>query len=135
MTYKVAESRSDITRGSEVKSFLWGYDVVEDTTDGPVKINAAPMGQQEARELAATYEWVKHLDAWLVTEVEDEDVIEDIGEILGLVVEIDFEGDDAQVLRELDEMTVTALRFLPAGLRKLADLYEKEWQSKHAATV
>lgn len=129
--YRVKENRTEIGD----KSFLFGYDVIEYGAEQRV-LNTHPLTQQGARELAAAHEWAWHLDQWMTTVVEDEDAVEEIGEILGLVAEIDFSSnDDEEISKAYDRMEAGALGLLPAGLRLLADLYEKEWKSKHAAAV
>lgn len=128
--YRVKEHRAEVNE----QSFMFGYDVVEYGTEQRT-INKYPLRQQEAREMAAAHEWMWHLDQWMVTVVEDEDAVEEIGEILGLVADIDFSGDPDEASKEYDAMVVQSLKFLPAGLRLLADIYEKEWEKKHAAAV
>ena len=131
--YRVKEHRVDAARGSEIKSLVLGWDVIEYGAEQRT-INTHPLPQQEARELAAAYEWMWHLDKWMVTVVEDEDAVEEIGDILGLPDNADSISDE-EIQQAWDKMTVESLKFLPAGLRLLADIYEKEWKSKHAAAV
>lgn len=112
------------------------YDVIERTTDGDQRINKEPLNRQEARELAATCEWAKLLDTWMVTVVEDEDTIEEVGEILGLGDSVPmYSGDDEAISKAYDHMIGQALKFLPAGLRRLADLYEEEWNRRMTSSV
>jgi hypothetical protein len=127
--FRVVEDRTDITRGSEVKSFLLGYDVWEYDGDNEVqKMNQRVLGQQGARELAATLTWMVHLDKWMISVVEDADVTDEVAEILE---HDDFPpdgADDREIEKAYDRMTASALKFLPAGLRRLADRYEQEWE-------
>jgi hypothetical protein len=126
--FRVVESRSDISRGGEVKSFLFGYDVWEYDDDGNKvqKMNQRVLGEQVAREMAATLTWMVHLDTWMVTVVEDLDVTEEVADLLGLD-DFPLDGEDDQ--KAYDRMTAGALKFLPAGLRRLADRYEREWET------
>jgi hypothetical protein len=131
--YLVKEHRVEVERGGEVKFMLLGYDVLETTHQPPArKVNNSPMMQDEARTMAAVLEWKWHLDQWMTTIVEDEDVVEDVGEILGLVGDIPLgDADDDEISKAYDQMIVGALELLPAGLRLLADTYEAEWRNKH----
>lgn len=128
-SFRVVEDRSEITRGSETKSFLFGYNVVEYDDEGTAvqQVNEMRLGQQVARELAAILTWMVHLDKWMITVVEDEDVVEEVADILGFDFPIDSE-DEAEIDKAMDAMTVGALKFLPAGLHRLADRYAREWE-------
>jgi hypothetical protein len=128
--FRVVEERSDISRGGETKSFLFGYSVWEYDDDGHKvqKMNQRVLGQQGAREMAAALTWMVHLDTWMVTVVEDLDVTEEVGDILGLPdIPIETTDEDA-IVKAYDRRTAGALKFLPAGLRRLADRYEREWE-------
>lgn len=132
--FRVVEDRMDVTTlGPEPKSFLLGYSVWEYDDDGNQarKMNQRVLGQQVAREMAATLTWMVHLDAWMVTVVEDLDVTEEVAEILGLDTDMDLPDAGTRsedIEKAYDRMTAAALKFLPAGLRRLADRYEREWE-------
>jgi hypothetical protein len=128
--FRVVEERSNISRGGEVKSFLFGYSVWEydDAGDQVQKMNQRVLSEQVARELAATLTWMVHLDAWMVTVVEDLDVTEEVAELLGLDDFPPDGEDDEEIEKAYDRMTAGALKFLPSGLRRLADRYEREWE-------
>jgi hypothetical protein len=126
--YLVKEHRVEVERGAEVKSFLLGWDVLRRGGE-EFTINSSPMTEAEARKMAATLEWTTHLDRWMTTLVEDEDVIEDVGDLLG--IEVDMSADDEQVEEEYDRLIIGGLELLPAALRLLADKYEAEWRNKH----
>jgi hypothetical protein len=114
----------------------FGYHVVEYDADGNKvqQMHPLSMTKRHARELAATLTWMVHLDTWMTTVVEDADVTEEVAEILGLDEDIPIESEDPEEIEKAyDRMTVGALQFLPTGLRRLADRYEREWQEK--ATV
>lgn len=131
--FRVVEDRSEIQQGPKVVSMLFGYNVVEYDDEGNrvQQINERVLGQQIARELAATLTWMVHLDTWMVTVVEDLDVTEEVAEILGLDKDIPVDSEDVRLVEEAyDRMTAGALKFLPAGLRRLADRYEREWEKK-----
>jgi hypothetical protein len=130
--YLVKENRVEVERGAEVKSFLLGWDVIRRASEGQdeFKITNSPMPEDEARTMAATLEWTAHLDQWMTTVVEDEDVIEDVGDLLGIEVDMSSD-DDNQIEKEYDRMIAGGLELLPAALRLLADKYEAEWRNKH----
>ena len=127
--YLVREHRVEAERGAEIKSFLLGWDVLRRGGE-EFTINSSPLPEDEARRMAATLEWAHHLDTWMTTLVEDEDVIEEIGDLLGIDVDMSSD-DDEKIEKEYDRMIVGGLELLPAGLRLLADKYEAEWRNKH----
>jgi hypothetical protein len=127
--YRIREHRVVIDRGAEVKSFLMGWDVIPSVPDAE-PLNGSPLAEADARKMAATLEWTAHLDQWMTTVVEDEDVIEEIGDLLGIEVDMSSD-DDEKIEKEYDRMIVDGLELLPAGLRLLADKYEAEWRNKH----
>lgn len=81
---------------------------------------------EEARVEAAIREWAHHFDGWMSSLVEDEDVAENIGEILGLLPNANVSDDDFD--KQYNRMVSAVLRLLPAGLRRLADTYQTEWK-------
>lgn len=128
--YTVKEHRIEVTRGAETRSMFFGWDVIE---DGERVLNNSPLEQREAREMAATLAWMVQLDTWMIQVVEDEDVIEEVGDLLGILpAELDANVlDDVDFTRAYDRMIAGALEFLPKGMRLLADKYEAEWRNKH----
>jgi hypothetical protein len=130
--FVVSEHRLE-TDDPGVPSMLFGYNVLETRDDGVFvqQMNDRTLGSKEARDLAATLTWMVHLDAWMVSVVEDEDVVVEIGDLLGMQY---VPGTDEQIEHDHDRMVVEVLRLLPDGLRRLADRYEQEWANK-AATV
>lgn len=138
--FKVEEVRTDVLADGEMKSFLFGYKVVEyDEAENEVQqMNQRMLGLQDARELAAALTWMVHLDTWMTAVVEDADVAEEVAAILGLdndlVSHVAGEDETYEEIETLyDRMTAGALKFLPAGLRRLADRYEREWEEKAAS--
>jgi hypothetical protein len=137
--YLVKEHRVEAERGGEVKFFLLGWDVLETgiseaDTDARRAVNNSPLPEDEARTMAATLEWMHHLDRWMTTLVEDEDVIEEVGDLLGIEPDMTSD-DDEKIEKEYDRMIVGGLELLPAALRLLADKYEAEWRNKHGQEI
>jgi hypothetical protein len=115
--YKLKEHRVLVTpEGEEPKNLFFGWDVVDTKRDDEVQnVNDIPLAEDDARKMAATLEWANHLDSWMTTLVEDEDVVEEIGAILGL-----DEANGGKIAKVLE--------LLPDGLRLLATTYEIEWR-------
>jgi hypothetical protein len=129
--FKVVQERSDVTHEANTVSFDFWCNVVEYDDDGNEiqQINLTRLSPQVARELAAELTWMVHLDKWMTTVVEDEDVTEEVAEILGLDADLPIESEDSgEIEKAYDRMTAGALKFLPGGLRRLADRYGREWE-------
>jgi len=102
--------------------------VVQQVTESVTTLGTGPT-ETAARYEAATQLWATHLDTWM-TDIEDDDVVESIIEILGFIDGLftaeELEDND-EYLQRYDHAIVTALSFLPEGLRRLAHRYEQEW--------
>ena len=133
MRYKVEKYIAHVEPdGEEPKDLFLGWIVFD--TQNEESMDERPLEEKEARRQAAILEWANHLDRWMTTLVEDEDVVEDIGEILGVSkIERQHEDQDGTELeKSYDAMVVKVIELLPSGMRALADLYEKEWKRVHA---
>jgi hypothetical protein len=129
--FKVVQERSGVVREPNAVSFDFWYNVMEYDDDGNEirQINLTRLSYQVARELAAELTWMVHLDKWMIAVVEDADVADEVAEILGLDAEIPIDSEDEEEIEKAyDRMTAGALKFLPGGLRRLADRYGREWE-------
>lgn len=123
-------SNIHLKKGVNENAGKWA--IFEHHPDGSETLLDVASPEWYVRQKAAALEWAAHLNTWMTSVVEDEDVVEEIGELLGIMAEIDFESTDEEYIsKAYDRMIAEALKYLPQGLRVLADRYEREWKAVH----
>jgi hypothetical protein len=121
--------RFKVMRGQGPNEGKWAvFRINPDDSEDLVETHGA---EWYARHKAAMYQWATHLDSWMASLVEDNDVVEDVMEILGAMQDIPFDSDDEELInKEYDKGVARALAELPDAMKLLAERYRKEWNNR-----